>query len=492
MRLRIALVVTTGALLVALGVTLLLINTVRLHRAAEATTRSDTYLAAVANVERLVIDAETGLRGYVITGRSAFLQPTHAAQQALPPAIDALDRSAARNGFGRGAARALGQAAAAYMSTYVAETEALARRSPRRARSYSSTLAGKQLVDGIRARTTSLENVVTARDRVRQQTARRDAGHATTEAIVVLVLLTVLTLLLGGFLGRLVISRERARRRSEETTQVLRQSLRPSALPSIPDCELAVRFVPAAAAELVGGDFYDVFAAGADRWVIVVGDVCGKGADAAAVTAMARWTLRSQALAGATPDDALRFLNRAMLGLDLDGRFITVAYLVLTFDGGRADAALACAGHPPGIFVPASGPPEALPARGTLLGVWPDIRLHTAEVSLAHGDGIVLYTDGVSDPGPGPERAPEQALRGRPPRADADQLADALQSYARTTSPPGPQRDDIAIVALRFLDPYTRAGVAPSRAGESSSHSAKNPPTTSSSCSRPSAANRIG
>jgi serine phosphatase RsbU (regulator of sigma subunit) len=476
LRLRIALVVAAGALLVALGVTLLLINTVKLHRSADATTRSDTYLAAVVNVERLVVDAETGLRGYVITGRSVFLQPTHMAQRALPPAIDALDRSATRNGFDLGAARALGRAAVAYMSTYVADTEALATRSPRRARSYSSTLAGKQLVDGIRARTASLENVVTARDRARQQTARLEAGHATTEAIVVLVLLTVLTLLLGGFLGRLVISRELARRASEETTQVLRQSLRPSALPSIPDCELAVRFVPAAAAELVGGDFYDVFAAGPDRWVIVVGDVCGKGADAAAVTAMARWTLRSQALAGAAPQDALRFLNRAMLGLDIGARFVTVAYLVLTVDGGEAGVSLACAGHPPGILVPASGVPEVLPARGTLLGIWPDIRLETSQVHLAHGDGIVLYTDGVSDPGPGPERAPAEALRRRPPQADADQLADTLRDYAR--EPDGAQRDDIAIVALRFLDrrrdrrpgyggdgPRELALTAPSRGG---------------------------
>ena len=82
---RIALAVGAGALLVALGVTLLLVNTVRLHRSADATRRSDDYLVAVINLERPVVDAETGLRGYVITGRRCSWQPTHEAQRGLAP-----------------------------------------------------------------------------------------------------------------------------------------------------------------------------------------------------------------------------------------------------------------------------------------------------------------------------------------------------------------------------------------------------------------------
>ncbi len=101
--------------------------------------------------------------------------------------------------------------------------------------------------------------------------------------------------------------------------------------------------------------------------------------------------------------------------------------------------------------MPASGEPTLLPARGTLLGIWPDIRLDTSDVTLAHGDGIILCTDGVSDPGPGPERVPVQALVSRPEGADADQLAEAMQAYAAQA--PGPQRDDIAILALRLRDP---------------------------------------
>ena len=247
---------------------------------------------------------------------------------------------------------------------------------------------------------------------------------------------------------------------------MLRQSLLPTALPPIPGCELAVRFLPAQAGELVGGDFYDAFAVSDGRWAIIVGDVCGKGAEAAAVTAMARWTLRSLASWSVSPDEALRFLNRAMLGEDLDGRFITVAYVLLTVENGAARVSLACAGHPPPILVPASGDPRALPSRGTVLGVWPDIRLQTTELALEHGDAIVLYTDGVSDPGPGPERHPAEALRDDARGADAAGLADALERYA--TEPAQEQRDDIAIVAVQFTgspsQPLTeRASV--SRAG---------------------------
>jgi serine phosphatase RsbU (regulator of sigma subunit) len=488
---RIALVVGGGALLVALGVTLLLVNTVKLHRSADATRRSDDYLVAVINLERSVVDAETGLRGYVITGRSLFLAPTRDAQQGYARAKAALSRAAAADGAFTGEARALESAGDAYMTGYLPRTLNLAAHHGAASRSYAITLAGKQMVDEVRARAAGLERLVSARERTRQDTAKSDASHATLEAILVLVLLTAGTLLLGVFLGYLVLSGERARRRTERTVEVLRQSLLPTLLPSIPGCELAVRFLPAQASELVGGDFYDVFAVSDGRWAIIVGDVCGKGAEAAAITAMARWTLRSLASWSVSPDEALRFLNRAMLGEGLEGRFITVAYLLLTIENGRARVSLACAGHPPPILVPSSGEPRVLPSRGTLLGVWPDIRLQTMELALEHGDTILLYTDGVSDPGPGPEREAAEALRDHAAGAGADQLADTLERYA--TQPREPQRDDIAIVAVQFTDrrrgddigreglaQLSTDGAPDSRAGESSSHSAKNPPTTSS------------
>jgi CHASE3 domain sensor protein len=461
LRTRIGLVVGTGALLVALGVTLLLINTVGLRSSAAATTRADRYLVAVIDDERLVVDAETGLRGYVITGRPLFLEPTRRAQAAFPDAQAALAQAARVDGEFLAQAQALEQAASAYMNGYVPGLTRLHGPGLNAARTYATTLAGKQLVDGVRARAENLERLVSARERARQRSASHSAGVSTTEAIVVLVLVTLLTIVLGTLLGRLVVSRERARAQSEQTASALRLSLLPGALPSIPRCEVAARFLPAAEGEVVGGDFYDVFAVGDGQWAAVVGDVCGKGPQAAALTAMARWTLRSLAGAPVAPADALRFLNRAMLNLELDGRFITIAYLLVSPGEHGAHAVLACAGHPPAILVPAEGDPVPLPAHGALLGIWPEISLESSQVDLSPGDSIVLYTDGVSDPGPGPQRLPVQVLRSRPPGADADALAGALESYALSEAEP--RRDDIAIIAFR-LCPEPSADARPATA----------------------------
>ena len=150
---------------------------------------------------------------------------------------------------------------------------------PREARSFSATLAGKQLVDGIRGRAATLEHLVSGRQSSRQRAAHRSANRAVAEGVVVLVLLTALTLLLGAILGRLVVGRERAREQSERTSRALQQSILPPTTPAIPGCELAIRFRPAGTDELVGGDFYDVFAVGSDRWAIVVGDVGGGHGD---------------------------------------------------------------------------------------------------------------------------------------------------------------------------------------------------------------------
>ena len=236
--------------------------------------------------------------------------------------------------------------------------------------------------------------------------------------------------------------------RSERTALTLQESLLPAVLPPIPACELAVRFTPAGEGDLVGGDFYDVFAVGPDRWAIVVGDVCGKGAEAAAVTAMARWTLRSLSGNAVAPADALRFLNAAMLRDDFDERFITLAYLLVTVRAGQAHVTVACGGHPAPVLVPATGQATAIDARGDLVGIWPELRLQTADVRLDPGDSLVVYTDGVTDQGPQARRPPEAVLGGRAD-ASAASLADSLQRHALPAGEE--QRDDIAILALRFV-----------------------------------------
>lgn len=439
--------VGVGALLVAAGVTLLLINTIDLRNSAQSTNRADLYLVRVLNVERLVIDSETGLRGDVITGRSLFLQPLYKAEAQLPGAIADLRRAAAQNHAYQRQTEALIGQVQNFMTVYVVRVRKLIAHDPAQAHSFAVTLQGKHLVDGIRLRTASLEGLISTSQSRRQRAASSTADRSIADSIGVLVLLTLLTLGLGGYLGRLVVQRERARERSEETTRILQESILPTRLPEIPGCELATRFIPGGG--VVSGDFYDVLEDDNGGWAVVIGDVCGKGSTAAAATAMARWTLRSSLRKGATPAEALRFLNEVALRQNDDGRFITAACLQVSFETGAARVTIACAGHPAPILVPGNGSPDTVAAEGDLLGIMPNIRLQTAEVRLAPGDSLVAYTDGVTDQGGETRRAPEQALGERATGADAEQLAAILLDVAQR--PVGRHPDDVAIVALRYL-----------------------------------------
>jgi len=448
--------VAAGGAAVALGVALLLGNIVHLRATANSTLSTGSYLAATINVEREVVDAETGLRGYVITHEPLFLAPTQTAQRQLPSAAAALDRAATQEGAYMARAEALADAARAYMTNYVPGVIAEVTSDPKAARAVATTTLGKRLVDGIRLRTQQLEQLISERQAARQRAARSSANSAVTVAVVVLIVLTLLTLALGGFLGWLLVGRERARERaealyrsSEHTARTLQQSLLPTAIPEVPSCELAIRFVPAGAGDLVGGDFYDVFPVADDRWAIVLGDVCGKGAAAAAITAMARWTLRSFAGSARSPAEVLRALNEAMLRQGLDGRFITIVYALLAVRGGEAHVTIACAGHPPAIFVADDGDPATLAAHGDLLGIWPEIRLDQVDVRLGRGESLVLYTDGVTDQGPGSDGSVEHALGSVRAEPSAAALADALRAEAERAS--AVTRDDVAVVVVRYV-----------------------------------------
>jgi CHASE3 domain sensor protein len=448
--------VAAGAVAVALGVTLLLTHIVDLRTSANATLRTGAYLDATIDVERLVLDAETGLRGYVITGDRAFLAPERSAVAAMPGAVRTLQRAAASDGTFATQAAALGAAAQSYLGTYVPQVIREVSTDPAGARSVATTALGKRQVDGIRLRTATLERSISTRQAARQRAARTSANNAVRVAVVVLIALTILTLALGGILGRLLVGRERARqraeelyRRTEQTARTLQQSLLPAHIPDVPSCELAIRFAPADANDLVGGDFYDVFAVEPDHWAIVVGDVCGKGAEAAAVTATARWTLRTLATSVLPPAEVLRSLNDVLLHQAPDHRFITIIYALLDVRDTTAQVRIACAGHPPAIVVSPAGEPAPVPASGDLLAVWPDIRLHEVEMTLEPGASLVFYTDGVTDQGPGVDRSPERAIRKLTGDRSADALADALRNEAgRWTNA---ARDDVAIVALRYL-----------------------------------------
>ena len=179
----------------------------------------------------------------------------------------------------------------------------------------------------------------------------------------------------------------------------LQQSLLPPHLPEIPGVEIAARFRPAGETNDGGGDFYDIFVRAPDTWAITIGDVCGKGADAAAVTSLARHTLRATAMRGDDdPDELLRTLNRAMLAEGpMAYQFCTVA--LASFSSGAAStvAKVSSGGHPLPIVLRSDGTVEAFGEPGTLLGVIPDPELKTTEIELFRGDTVVFYTDGITE-----------------------------------------------------------------------------------------------
>jgi serine phosphatase RsbU (regulator of sigma subunit)/PAS domain-containing protein len=232
----------------------------------------------------------------------------------------------------------------------------------------------------------------------------------------------------------------------------LQSSLLPPVLPEIPAIELAAAYRPAGGGLEVGGDFYDVFNTAEDQWYAVVGDVCGKGAEAAAVTALARYTIRAAAVRRRSPSAILRWLSDAMVQQagDGEGRFCTIACAHLDVSRSPPRVTVSCGGHPLPLVVRADGTTEPFGAPGTLLGLVasPDLQDRTAE--LRGGDTLVLYTDGLTEAGaPARVWAPEEleatasAVAGGSAAATVDRLMSAA-----VDSVPQP-RDDVAVLALR-------------------------------------------
>ena len=215
--------------------------------------------------------------------------------------------------------------------------------------------------------------------------------------------------------------------------------------------EVAARYRAAGDQNEVGGDFYDVFLSEDGVWTALIGDVTGKGPEAAALTSLARHMLRTAALGDAGPAGNLHLLNRAMLADAESARFCTVVYARVCPSPGTALVTLATGGPPPPLVLRADGTVERVPVSGTLVGggAYPDFA--EIDVRLHAGDLRLLYTDGVtelrtSDPEYG-ERHLLATLRGLGGRT-AEAVVEAVERAA-VGAQEGPPRDDIALLALR-------------------------------------------
>ena len=258
----------------------------------------------------------------------------------------------------------------------------------------------------------------------------------------------------------LVAAREAAERSAAESralAETLQRTLLPPTAPRIPGLDVGGAYRPAGDGTVVGGDFYDVFEIGDDAWGVTLGDVCGKGAPAAVITALARYTLRAEAVRSSSPSVVLGGLHDALVRAD-GTSFCTVLYtrVVITADG--AQLTLSAGGHHLPVLVPSDGTIGEAGRSGSLLGMLGPPRLHDSTIDLGPGDALVLYTDGVIEARRNGDFFGEDRLhrvladqRGRSAQEIADTVAGAAIAFQD-----GVTSDDIAVVVLKAREPATK------------------------------------
>jgi PAS domain S-box-containing protein len=251
-------------------------------------------------------------------------------------------------------------------------------------------------------------------------------------------------------IASLAIENVRLEERERHIARTLQASLLPQTLPDIDGVEVAARYLAGGEGTVVGGDLYDLFPAD-DDWALVVGDVCGKGAEAAALTAMVRYTIRAEAAHRASPCEVLRLLNEAILRQSNDGRFCTVLHGRLRVADGTARFRLASAGHPPPLVLRADGTIEAVPCSGALLGVIRTVAYEDVAVALEPGDALICFTDGVTE-GRGPAGMFGDAALGDVLAGSVGLSAEAIAErvmQAALEFQGGTTQDDLALLVAR-------------------------------------------
>lgn len=272
----------------------------------------------------------------------------------------------------------------------------------------------------------------------------RDGGRGYTDSDVVAA---------EEFALRVAATLESARLYEErgQLTEAMEESLRPPELPEYPGVRIAARYRPGAQRLRIGGDFYDVHG-DADDFTVVIGDVCGKGIDAAMFTGLARQTIRTAAFFDRSPAAVLKAMNE-VLRAQLVHRFITVACVRFHRSAGQDEltATMAVAGHPAPLVLRADGAVEEPTVTGTVAGIIAGLSFTETEVQLRDGDTVLLYTDGVDE------------ARGREGFFGHERLRVLLPEYARAGPATlceaveqrvlehldGAAHDDIALIAVQ-------------------------------------------
>jgi PAS domain S-box-containing protein len=253
-------------------------------------------------------------------------------------------------------------------------------------------------------------------------------------------------------------STEAALRESEvrhrSVSRTLQQGLAPPSAPEVPGLQVAVRFRALGEASEIGGDFYDLFRTGERRWGVLIGDVSGKGVEAAATAALARHTVRATAQHDDDPRYVLSMLNQAIARQVSGSRFCTAVYATIELGELWVRMQVASAGHPAPLLLRSHGGAEEVGGRGPLLAGFEDSAYPSEPAHLAAGDSLVLYTDGVTDAGErrrangGLDARRLSALLGACVGLDAAGIAQRIADTV-TRAEAGDPRDDAAVLVLR-------------------------------------------
>jgi serine phosphatase RsbU (regulator of sigma subunit) len=203
----------------------------------------------------------------------------------------------------------------------------------------------------------------------------------------------------GDLTGRVALALDNARLYSDQlrASHMLQRSLLPPRLPEIPGLEVAAGYQPAGEGDEVGGDFYDFFKVGPDRWRFAIGDVCGKGMGAAAVTGLTRHALRILAREGHDISTVVERLNALLLEDGSAVPFVTLIHGELVLTPGQADLSMVCAGHPPPLLLRSTGGTHIAAAAQPLLGVMDGATFRCDTCRLSPGDVLLCVTDGVTE-----------------------------------------------------------------------------------------------
>lgn len=243
---------------------------------------------------------------------------------------------------------------------------------------------------------------------------------------------------------------EESERRAHALARTLQQTFLPPAIVAVPGVDIAGAYRPAGDGSEVGGDFYDVFETGRGTWGVVLGDVCGKGAQAAVLTALARYTVRAEALHAAQPSEVLARLHSTMLQYHPD-QFCTAVFLVLDGSRGGLRMTVSSGGHDLPLCLTPGGQFGVIGEAGTLIGMLDSPSRSDRTVQLDPGDVVVLYTDGVTEGRRGDQFFGDVRLREAIVAAatmDAQQIADAVVTAALDFQD-GDAKDDIAVVVIK-------------------------------------------